>query len=106
MAKTHILPYDGYTVGDRLLEGVIFHVEIMEDRGRLTIGAIEPSPQAQAYLASIRWENFVPAMRADIQSRIDHYVPWVASEGRTLRGELEAHANATGEAEIEVLNEV
>lgn len=104
--KTHTLHYDGYTVGDRLLEDVIFHVTILEDGETLTIGEFKPSPEAAAYLKNIRWENFVPAMTRHIQAKIESYVAWVGQQGLTLRSDLESFAADTGEAEIDILNEL
>ena len=105
MAK-HTLLVDGYTVGDRLLEGVLFAVEVEETPGNLTIGAIKPSPEAEAYLANIRWENFLPALRAQVQGNIDHLLSYCAGEGRTINEELDLFERDYGEPRIQLLMEV
>lgn len=102
----HTLNYDGYTIGDRLLEDVIFHVTIVEEGEKLTVGQFKPSPEAAAYLTRIRWDSFVPAMTAHIQGKIDSYLAWLAKENISLRQDLASFAAETGASEIDILNEL
>lgn len=103
----HKLSVDGYNVGDRLLEGVLFEIEIEESPdGVLTIGEIKPEKSAESYLANIRWENFVPALRSEVQYSIDHLAKSAQKSGRTMRSVLEEFARETGLPEIEILDEV
>jgi hypothetical protein len=69
---THILKFDGYEVGDRLLEGVLFDVHVEETDTDLVIGEIGPSAEHADYLKQINVAHFVPLIRKRVQGNIDH----------------------------------
>ena len=107
MAKTkHVYNYDGYTVGDRLLEDVMFSVEIDVEGNAYTLGDISPAPDSVDYLKRIKWKTYVKAMRKDIEGKLSHLASYAQGEGSSLEKEIasfEADENMPG---IQILDEV
>lgn len=68
----HVLKFEGYSVGDRLLEGVLFDVHIEETDDDLVIGEIGPSAESADYLKQVNVAHFVPMIRKRVQENIDH----------------------------------
>jgi hypothetical protein len=85
-SATYTIQVDGYQVGDRLLEGVLFDVTIIEDETGLTIKSVKPptDPASKEYLSGIRVEKFLPGIQDQVQYAIDHLVDLAAKEGTTV----------------------
>lgn len=85
-AKTETILIDAYRYGDRLLDGCDFAVTVTTDFSddTFTIDNIEPSTESASYMADIRWEKFVPAVKRDMVFAWNHTKKWAAGEGTTL----------------------
>lgn len=101
-----IFTLDGYIVAERLLEGVDFEVEVLNHNGEYSIGEISPVKSAESYLASIRWENYLPALRSIAEFNLDHTVKWCEDKGTSLELEMEQFEAETGIPGPQLLAEV
>lgn len=107
MATTRTLTdYNGYVVGDRLLEGVRFKVTIVDDGAQVLATDVAPQQPDDPYTQKFRWENFTEAIKRDVQHRIDHLVNVAAAEGTTSADLLAQHEKEYGEPGIQVPLEV
>lgn len=109
----HILKFDGYSVGDTLLDGAMFDVHIEETGDDLVIGEIGPSPEHADYLKQINVAHFVPLIRKQVQENIDHLRKLAKTRGEQWPTEFldksEAEYKADGfdlESRIDLVNEV
>lgn len=107
MTTTHTLTdYDGYGVGDRLLEGVRFKIAIVDDGTQVRATDVAPQQLDDPYIQKLRWENFAEAIKRDVQHSIDHLVNVAAAESTTFADLLAQHEKEYGEPGIQVLLEV
>jgi len=108
MTSKHILKFDGYEVGDRLLEGVDFDVEITDENNELTVGEIVPSKDAYPYVENIRWENYIGAIRKQVENNIGYLANWLKDQEveRSFQEEFKLFEEETGEPGVQMLLEV
>jgi len=102
----HILDFDAYQVGDRLLDGVIFKVAIDEyGPNDFRVISMEAAEDAKAYLENsrIRLEDWFPSVKDYLDEIIGGFAD--ADEEHSLKLEVESYAEESGEPGISVLLE-
>lgn len=108
--KEHVLLVDGYHVAERLLEGVMFEVTIIETGTDLTIEKVEAptKPERVAnYLKGVNTDHFLPLIQTHVQGVIDHLNEAAQREKKTIIAYLdEWQAEYPKESRIELLNEI
>lgn len=104
---THIVKVDGYQYGDRLLDGVLFDVPIVEEAGKWTVlrGQVTPEESALNYLDDIKWEKYAPDMETNMENALLGTLAWCEEEGITLEQAMDDFAKETGEPGIQILVE-
>ena len=88
-ASKHVVEFNGYEVGERLLDGVYFLVDIYETPTQLIVGEALPRPDAHPYIDDIRWERFAEMARERLAESIEALVENAQREGRSLTQELD-----------------
>lgn len=106
MSKHHIVEFDGYHVGERLLEGVMFNIEVIEDDNNFTVGNVAPSKESERYVSNINWKSYTQAMINVVQDNIKNLQTWCAQNNTTMRAEFERFAQDSGEPEAQMLMEI
>lgn len=107
MSTVHRLKYDGYKVGDRLLEGVYFAVHVEIDGANAEIKDVTPWDDEEAkYLAKFNLNHFIPLIKQDVQSNIDYLKNIYATDGGDFESDMADWNTDTGEDGIQVLLEV
>lgn len=94
--RKHTVEVDGYEVADRLLESVMFDVEITEDGDKFTAGPAVPRPADAGYLDSIKWEPYAEAITRLVQENIDHMQKWCKENNTTMQAEFDEYERDTG----------
>lgn len=102
----HYLLFNGYEVGDRLLEGVYFKVSLKVEGMNAEIIDIIPDESAYPYIENIRWENYVEAIRKNVQFNIDHLKNFYKDDNTTFEKEFEKFQEEIGENGVQLIMEV
>ncbi len=106
MSKVHRLEFDGYTVGDRLLDGVSYAVELEEIDNHLTVKGVSPWDEADAaYLESLNSAKFEKLVWKETEELIVALEEYCSEEGITLQEIMDEFEADTGEPGIQVLLE-
>jgi hypothetical protein len=81
-----IVQYDGYEVGDRLLEGVMFDVHLEERDGDVVLTEVtDPTDRAsKAYLKNIKTGHFRKMIAKNVEDNLIHLRKQAEREGKTL----------------------
>jgi hypothetical protein len=107
MATIHNLKYNGYYVGDRLLEDVYFKVSIEVDSINAEIKEVTPWDEDDAaYLAQINLDYFIPLITANVQQNLDSLRSYYEENGSDFAADMKKFEEETGEPGIQVLLEI
>ncbi len=103
----HILDFDGYAVGDRFLDGVIFNVVIDEyGPNDFRVISMDAEPASKNFLEgnNVRVQDWFPPIRAHLEHAINCFKD--DPSGLSLSDEVKNFAEETGEPGIGVLLEI
>lgn len=107
----HTLEFNGYHVGDRLLEDVFFHVEVTETPDNLVIGKV--TWDDDEYTKRINMGTYVDEVKDYVQPNIDHIKSLATKQSITLTQllddwevEVKNTPGLSGLGRIDILNEV
>lgn len=107
MTSVHRLKYDAYKVGDRLLDGVSFGINLEIDGFDVKIVSVEPWGDIDAnYLDNINFEKFKALAIKDLQHNIDYLVNLLKNENKTIEKEMDEWEQESGDPGIQIFVEV
>lgn len=107
MATIHNLKYNGYDVGDRLLEDVYFKVAIEIDGIDAEIKEVTPWDEDDAaYLAQINLDYFIPLIKANVQRTLDSLRKYYEENATDFATDFKDFEEETGEPGVQLILEI
>lgn len=71
MSILHKIQVDGYTVGDRLLEGVMFNALIEQTGGKYKLKSLVVSERSKSYFNELNTKKWLKEMREYVEGELE-----------------------------------